>query len=138
MSEPPKRETPPDPFALWRQTYELAEEAWSKALGQVSGTDAFSASLGKSLDSYLGFQKLMRDNMQLYLESMNVPTRDDIARLGELIVNLENKIDDLDDRVDSLLEEVAGLRRGAGARPSETATDRPASRRGGRSKRREA
>jgi hypothetical protein len=48
--------------------------------------------------------------MQLYLESMNFPTRNDVARLGELIVNLENKIDDLDDRVDSLLDEVAALR----------------------------
>jgi hypothetical protein len=58
--------------------------------------------------------------MQLYLESMNVPTRNDVARLGELIVNLENKIDALDDRVETLLDEVAALRRerAAGAAPA--------------------
>ena len=110
MTEGGKRDAPPDPFAMWRQTYELAEQAWSKAIEQTTGTDEFAASLGKSLDSYLGFQRLMRENMQLYLESMNLPTRNDIARLGELIVNLENKIDQLDDRVDTLLDEVASLR----------------------------
>jgi polyhydroxyalkanoic acid synthase PhaR subunit len=110
MSDSSRQDPPPDPFALWRQAYETAERTWSKTLEQTTASEAFAASLGRSLDSYLGFQKVMRDNMQLYLESMNFPTRNDVARLGELIVNLENKIDDLDDRVDSLLDEVAALR----------------------------
>ena len=115
MTESGKKDAPPpDPFALWRQTYETAEQAWSKVLEQTTTSDAFAASLGRSLDSYLGFQKLMRDNIQLYLESLNFPTRNDIARLGELIVDLENKIDDLDDRVDELLSEVESHRRAGG------------------------
>lgn len=111
MTESGRPSSPPDPFALWRQTYEMAEQAWTKALEQTTGTDAFAASLGKSLDSYLGFQKLMRENMQVQLETLNLPTRNDIARLGELIVNLENKIDELDDRVERLIDDVAALRR---------------------------
>ena len=121
MTDAGKRDTPPqlpDLFAVWRQTYEQAEQAWTRALQETTGSDAFAESLGRSLDSYLGFQKMLRENMQVYLESMNVPTRNDIARLGELIVNLENKIDDLDDRVDTLLTDVAALRRQGAARPS--------------------
>jgi hypothetical protein len=116
MTDSGRRETPPDPFAIWRQAYEQAEKGWTQALEQVTGTDAFSQNLGQSLDSYLSFQKLMRDSMQTYLETMNLPTRNDIARLGELIVNLEGKIDDLDDRVDMLLDEVGALRRSGGER----------------------
>ena len=112
----------PDPFAAWRQAYDAAEQAWTKALQQTTGTDTFAESLGRSLDSYLGFQKMMRENTQLYLESMNVPTRNDITRLGELIVNLENKIDDLDDRVDTLLTEVAALRRERATGPASSQT----------------
>ena len=121
MTDAGKRDTPPqlpDPFALWRQSYEQAEQAWTKALQQTTGSDAFGESLGRSLDSYLGFQKMLRENMQVYLESMNVPTRNDIARLGELIVNLENKIDELDDRIDTLVTNVASLRRERAAGPS--------------------
>ena len=137
MAESGKQETPPDPFALWRRTYEMAEQAWGKALEQTTGTDAFAANLGKSLDSYLGFQKLMRDNMQLYLESMNLPTRADLARLGELIVNLENKIDDLDDRVDALVDEVAALRQGHDGDEDRPRSE-PARKRAARSRNREA
>ena len=35
----------------------------------------------------LAAQKSARVNMRTYLESMNVPTREDIARLGELVVD---------------------------------------------------
>ena len=37
--------------------------------------------------------------MRSYLEQINLPTREDIARLGELIVSLEEKVDQLDDRL---------------------------------------
>jgi ribosomal protein L12E/L44/L45/RPP1/RPP2 len=41
----------------------------------------------------------VRENMRSYLEQINLPTREDIARLGELIVALEEKVDQLDDRL---------------------------------------
>ena len=131
MTDAGKRDAPLDPFAIWRQSYEQAEQAWTRTLQQTTGTDAFAESLGRSLDSYLGFQKMLRDNMQLYLESLNVPTRNDIARLGELIVNLENKIDDLDDRVDTLLTEVAALRGEGTDQRADGATRTPATARRG-------
>jgi hypothetical protein len=37
--------------------------------------------------------------MRSYLEQVNLPTREDITRLGELIVALEEKVDQLDDRL---------------------------------------
>ena len=37
--------------------------------------------------------------MRSYLEQINLPTREDIGRLGELIVSLEEKVDQLDDRL---------------------------------------
>lgn len=40
--------------------------------------------------------------MRTYLETMNVPTREDIARLGELVVGLEEKVDQVMDRLDTI------------------------------------
>ena len=54
----------------------------------------------------LAAQKSVRNNMRTYLETMNVPTREDIARLGELVVGLEEKIDQLTDRFDAIEEVV--------------------------------
>jgi outer membrane biosynthesis protein TonB len=92
----------PDPYELWRQLYETNERAWSAALEQAMGSPEFGESSGKLLETLLAAQKFSRDNMRIYLETMNVPTREDIARLGELVIGLEEKIDQLADRFDSM------------------------------------
>jgi polyhydroxyalkanoic acid synthase PhaR subunit len=89
-------------FAVWRQLYDANEKAWTSALEQAMGTSEFSESSGRLLETMLAAQKSVRDNMRAYLETMNVPTREDIARLGELIVGLEEKSDQIADRLDVL------------------------------------
>ena len=66
------------------------------------GSAEFEESSGKLLETMLAAQKSVRDNMRTYLETMNVPTREDIARLGELVIGLEEKIDQIVDRLDAI------------------------------------
>jgi polyhydroxyalkanoic acid synthase PhaR subunit len=103
MSRPPEKQPsssrPSDPFELWRQIYETNERAWNAVLERTVNNPAFAESSGKILETFLSAQKTVRDNMRQYLEQINLPTREDIARLGELIVSLEEKIDQLDDRL---------------------------------------
>jgi polyhydroxyalkanoic acid synthase PhaR subunit len=91
-----------DAFAVWRQLYDANEKAWTTALEQAMGTSEFGESSGRLLETMLAAQKSVRDNMRAYLETMNVPTREDIARLGELVVGLEEKSDQIADRLDGL------------------------------------
>ena len=91
-----------DPFEMWRQLYDANERAWSAALEQAMGSREFGESSGKLLETMLAAQKSVRDNMRTYLETMNVPTREDIARLGELVVGLEEKVDQIIDRLDTI------------------------------------
>jgi polyhydroxyalkanoic acid synthase PhaR subunit len=102
MSRPPEKPSPhpsSDPFELWRQIYETNERAWNAVLERTVNNPAFAESSGKILETFLSAQKTVRDNMKAYLEGINLPTREDIARLGELIVALEEKVDQLDDRL---------------------------------------
>jgi polyhydroxyalkanoic acid synthase PhaR subunit len=62
------------------------------------------------LETMLAAQKAVRENMRTYLETMNVPTREDIARLGELVVGLEEKVDQLGDRLDGIEEALRAKR----------------------------
>lgn len=96
-SQPPRR--PPDPFELWRQIYETNERAWNAVLERTVNNPSFAESSGKVLETFLSAQKTVRDNMRSYLEQINLPTREDIARLGELVLALEEKVDQLDDRL---------------------------------------
>src|SRR5205814_7699708 len=93
---------PGDPFELWRQIYETNERAWNAVLERTVNKPAFAESSGKILETFLSAQKTVRDNMRQYLEQINLPTREDIARLGELVVALEEKVDQLDDRLASI------------------------------------
>jgi polyhydroxyalkanoic acid synthase PhaR subunit len=109
MSRPPDNQPSPsssprptDPFELWRQIYETNERAWNAVLERTVNNPAFAESSGKILETFLSAQKTVRDNMRSYLEQINLPTREDIARLGELIVSLEEKVDQLDDRLANL------------------------------------
>ena len=98
----PSSSRPPDPFELWRQIYETNERAWSAVLERTVNNPAFAESTGKILETFLSAQKTVRENMRSYLEQINLPTREDIARLGELIVALEEKVDQLDDRLSNI------------------------------------
>ena len=91
-----------DPFEVWREMYDANERAWTTALEEAMGSTEFRESSGKLLETMLAAQKSVRNNMRTYLETMNVPTREDIARLGELVIGLEEKIDQLTDRFDAI------------------------------------
>ena len=90
---------PLDPFEFWRQIYETNEHAWNTLLAGGVSNPSFAKSNGKILEVLLSAQRTVRDNTRAYLEQMNFPTREDIARLGELIVALEEKVDQVDDRL---------------------------------------
>ena len=107
-----------DPFEMWRQLYDTNERAWTQALDQAMNRPEFGASSGKMLETMLAAQKAVRENMRTYLETINVPTREDIARLGELVVGLEEKIDQLADRLDGIEDAVRGSasKRGAASK----------------------
>lgn len=107
MSPPEEPSRGKDPFELWRQIYDTNERAWNTILERTVNNPAFAQSSGKILETFLSAQKTVRDNMRSYLEQINLPTREDIARLGELIVALEEKVDQLDDRLARIERSIA-------------------------------
>ncbi len=95
-------EAQPDPFEVWRKFYEANEAAWSKAAKETTSTEAFAEVQGRMLETFLSFQKSAREAMNAQLATLNLPSRDDLARLGEIIVGLEEKIDRIEDRLQTL------------------------------------
>ena len=108
--------TPPDnpaananPFEVWKQIYEANERAWNSALERAMASPNFAEAQGKLLETFLHLQRTVREQVRTYLEAVNVPSREDIARLGELIVGLEEKVDQLADRLLDLEAAVQSL-----------------------------
>ncbi len=130
MSDRPTAPDPQDLFALWRQLYDANEKVWSQASNDFMDTPAFAQWQGRMLETFLAFQKALKDSATAQLQAANIPTRDDIARLGELILALEEKVDQLADRVGPPARSRAARSPGGsrGAKPPGSASSRKTSR----------
>jgi polyhydroxyalkanoic acid synthase PhaR subunit len=86
-----------DPFALFKQWYDATSESWSKTVGEAIATEQFAETIGRFLDSFTSFTIMFRRANEQYFSNLQLPTRSDIARVATLVVNLEEKVDRIED-----------------------------------------
>jgi hypothetical protein len=54
------------------------------------------------MDSFLDMQRMMGQTVERYLQSMNVPTRSDFTALAERIAAIEDQLEEVGRKIDSL------------------------------------
>lgn len=96
-----------DPFSVWKKLYDQTEQQWGKVLGETVQSEAFSAWLGYLQKQMLEYQDAVRKSTEKYLEQAHLPSKNDLANLASLIVNLETKVDDLDVKLDQLQDQLS-------------------------------
>ncbi|WHY00697.1 polyhydroxyalkanoic acid synthase subunit PhaR [Neobacillus sp. DY30] len=89
-------------YDVWKDYYSQT----SKLFDEKIGNDFPSEGMGQILEMNLQFKKMIDESTLKYLEFMNVPSRNDIANLSSLIVNVDAKVDDLEERLEEKLEQV--------------------------------
>ncbi|HEX2171669.1 MAG TPA: hypothetical protein VHL09_04430 [Dehalococcoidia bacterium] len=90
-----------DPLAQWRSFYNQAEQAWTDFVQRMISTPGYADAMGRTSQTMLNSLEAWRGVADRYLtEVWNVPTRNDLGRLGEVVVAIDAKADDLDDRLD--------------------------------------
>lgn len=94
-----------DPIAMWKDIYEKTEATWSDAIQDSMKKESFSEGLGQTLNNHLQYQELISTMTETYLKQVNMPTRGEIASIASLIINLEGKVDDLQDKVEEKILE---------------------------------
>lgn len=90
-----------DAFTLWKNLYDQTENAWRDVIEQTLEQKSFAEGLGQVQDQYLQMQGVINGMTESYLKQMNMPTRDEIAQVATLIINVDAKVDDLDDSLDA-------------------------------------
>ena len=85
-----------DPFALWRDWVANSERQWNGFLNNAMATDEFSQTMGRFMDVYLNLQKNMNEVMGRYLQTINVPTRNDILAIGERLSQIEDRLSSIE------------------------------------------
>lgn len=92
-----------DPFAVWKGIYEKTEEKWNDVIHETMQKEAFSEWMGQVQNGYLQYQSAVQNTTDAYLKQVNMPTRDEISNVASLIINLEEKVENLDQKIEDEL-----------------------------------
>jgi poly(hydroxyalkanoate) synthase III subunit E len=102
----------PDLMSQWKQFLDQSIEAWSKALGHVMNTDGFAQAMGRSLEqwmaSYAPAKKAADQSVEAALQALNLPTRAQVTSLAKQIMELEERLDRLEDGIAAVLRRLDG------------------------------
>ncbi len=91
----------------WKKMYFDSESNLAKAIDEYVAGDSFTSFLERMGAEYLSIYKTNNQNMERFFANSPVPTKKDIARVAELIVALEEKVDDLDSQIAESLNSLA-------------------------------
>jgi polyhydroxyalkanoic acid synthase PhaR subunit len=103
-----------DPYKLWKKIYFSNEKVWTSALQDYIKTDVFANSIDLILNTYLQYLRFHKDLIDRITEESPLASKRDVARVAELVVSLETKVDnmelDVEDRLDSLDANVCSVK----------------------------
>ena len=93
------QKVPFEPFTMWKDMYEHTEKNWNDVIQDTLGKESFSEGLGQIQSSYLQYHEMMNNLTEAYFKQANIPTPEEIANVAALVINLEEKIDTIDDQL---------------------------------------
>ena len=91
----------------WKKMYFETETTLAKAIDDYVASDSFTSFLEKMGAEYLSLYKTSNQNMERFFANSPVPSKKDVARVAELVINIEEKVDTLDVEVSAGLNSVA-------------------------------
>ena len=110
-----------DPFEAFRKVRDTYFEGMSKVMIDAVNTEEYAQATGTLLNNYLTasapFREAMDNAMVMALEQLSLPSRQQVIALAERFTNLEIRLDDLDAKLDRIVE--------LSSRPPTTTTSRP-------------
>lgn len=86
----------PDWTEIWKDFYFKTEKTMSETWKDFVGTEAFIKSLNQTIENYLSYNQLAQQNRESFIGASGLAAKKDIARLAELIIAVEEKVDQLD------------------------------------------
>ena len=109
----------PELTTQWKQFLDQSIEAWSKALTQAMSTEAFAQMMGKTLDQWLVTQgpskRAAEHSVEAALQAFNLPSRTQVTGVAKQIVELEERLERLEDGIAALGRRLDDALRSAGS-----------------------
>ena len=110
-----------DPFAMNSKMVEQMEALFIERMKEMLGSSSFLSSVSKSVESGLEGRKEFDSAMKKHMESLNIPTRDDIAKILVYLQRIESKVADMEESVEDLSDELKAIKQESQIRPARKA-----------------
>jgi hypothetical protein len=121
VSEQADKQTP-DIVKLWQDWLTQSERQFNALFSQAMNGEEFARSVGGSMEMYAGFQRLISQGMERYLAMVNMPSRTDVAALGETLRAMDARLARIEEMLLIAAEAVDVTKNGSG---EPTRTRRP-------------
>jgi hypothetical protein len=99
----------------WKQFLDQWIEAWSRVLGQAMNTESFAKLMGGSLENWLAAQaplkKAGEQAVEQTLQGMNVASRTQLTSVAKQIVELEERLERVEDGIQAILKRLESRER---------------------------
>jgi hypothetical protein len=109
-----KDATAVDPFETFRKMRDTYLEGVSKVMIDAVNTEEYARETGALLNDYLTlsapFRAAMDKTMIMALEQFSLPSRQQVTALSERFTNFEMRLDDLDAKLDRVVELASAAR----------------------------
>ena len=88
---------PVDPLQFATQWYNATNGPFSDFVGDLIEREEFLEPSSQFLQNYASSYKVFKRNSEEYLKNLQIPTRSDVTRVATLVVNLEDKVDHIEE-----------------------------------------
>jgi hypothetical protein len=87
---------PVEPYTLMKQWYDAAYESSATIIGEIIEIEKCLESAGQFLESYASLYRTFRRANEEFFSNLQFPTRSDIARVSELVIEVKNKVESIE------------------------------------------
>ena len=113
--------------AQWKTFLDQWIATWDKTIAQTMESEAFAKALGQYLEQWLAVQgpvrKAVAESTEATLQALGLPSRNQVVSVSRQLMDLDDRIEDVEHRLTSLLariEEVLNTREPRPSRPRPT------------------
>ncbi|MEQ8187436.1 MAG: hypothetical protein ABRQ39_05635 [Candidatus Eremiobacterota bacterium] len=99
-----------DPTQFGKQFYEQMEKTFIEKMNELIHNPSFLANISKGVEAGLEGKKKNDELMKNYLEKMNMPTREDSAKILQYLQKIESKLLDLEEKIEDLSDEIGDIK----------------------------
>ena len=114
----------PDLFQNAQKLWSEQLETLAQGFAHVMGTEAFSSLQSKFFEQNLAWQeklaKAANPQIDMALRTLNLPSREQIDRLFERLINIEARLDDLEDETRQILRHLREQKKPAATKTAGT------------------